>query len=636
MSFLSRSPLFYPQFLVAAAACALANAPSPIQAQTTAPTTTVTVKTVATFRGTTGTGVYPYGGLILSEDGNFYGTTSDGGASGLTGGTVFRLSPGGTLTTLASFSAAASMAPVIEGLDGSFYGTTTAGGKSGEGIVLRVTPDGTLSAIGAFDGLGLGAAPVAGLVQGADSNFYGTTTSGGAGGGGTIYRSSAQGGIATLHSFTASQGDGIDPLGALAIGRDGYLYGTTYKGGAHGFGTIFKTSLLGSFSTVYDFTGGSDGGCPKAGLVLGTDGNFYGTTSGQGTTGYGTVFRLTPQGALATLHRFTDQGGEGATPDAVLTDGGDGSFYGTTNTGGITGNGTIFAVTPAGDFTTLHNFSGPDGASPAGPLAYAGGGIFYGTTTAGGPSSLDRGTAYRLNLRTPPDSPGALSFSAASLSVSESVGGLSLVVDRMDGETGTVSVQYTTIDGSAKTGVDYLTVSGLLNWAAGDTKSKTIYIPIADPGVSDHSTRTFSVKLSNPTGGATLGGIPTTGIAIQEDDAYVPPKPTGVSLTVLNAGTATVGGKNATILFTRDGDTSADLTVTYQVKGSARNGVDYQTLPGKFTIPAGSAKAKLKIKALSTSPHKGTLTIKLVPQAPQDNSFLIDTPKVKVLFINNG
>ena len=190
------------------------------------------------------------------------------------------------------------------------------------------------------------------------------------------------------------------------------------------------------------------------------------------------------------------------------------------------------------------------------------------------------------------------------------------------------------MDGSAKTGVDYLAVSGLLNWAAGDSKSKTIYVPIADPGLSDHSTRTFSVKLSSPTGGATLGNIPTVGIAIQEDDAYTPPKLPGVSLTVLNDGTVTVGGRNATILFSRDGDTSADLTVNYTLKGTARNGVDYQTLPGKFTIPAGSAKAKLKIKALFTSPHKGTLTIKLLPQAPLDNSFQIDTPKAKVLFVN--
>ena len=591
----------------------------------------ISLETLYTFQGN-GSGGVSYSGLTADGEGYYYGTTSLGGLSGHNGGTVFRLGPDGTLLTLSSFLAGTPNAAPIVGLDGGLYGTSPAGGQNGGGFVYRSSSDGPLQVVGSFDGTVTGAAPYAGLLLASDGNFYGTTTSGirtvlyGA-----IFRIDAHGATTVLHLFAADTSEGIVPYGALVQGRDGNFYGTTSQGGPHDSGTVFKITLQRVFTTVYAFTGGTDGAGPHAGLILGHDGNFYGTTLRGGSTGAGTIFRLTPQGTLTTLHSFGAGTGEGAEPAGPLLDGGDGFFYGTTVYGGASDGGTVFAVSPTGAFTTLYSFTGgKDGAQPYGALA-SGGGIFYGTTSAGGLNNGGNGTAFRLNLHAQPVAPGTVAFSTSNTDVSESSGTATLSVSRTGGSTGAVSVGYTTGDGTAKANVDYLAVTGTVGWAAGDTAPKTLTVPITNSGIADDSSRVFSVRLLTPSGGATLGGIATETVNIREDDAA---RPTSVTLSILGDGTAIVGGEKGKVLFTRSGDTTAPLTVNYQLKGKPVNGLDYEYLPGTLTIPAGEVSAKLKIKPRTGTGYRGSSNIRIMPVAPTDGSFVVGPAKVKIRFVH--
>ena len=224
-----------------------------------------------------------------------------------------------TQVTLFSFDGANGLDPgygsLVQGTDGSFYGTTVYGGancgiNSGCGTVFKVTPGGTLTTLHRFH-LTDGANPE-GLVEATDGTFYGTTAVGGANGGGTIYKITSGGTLTTLHNFAST--DGFNPVDALVQAADGDFYRTTYSGGMPssnclvGCGTIFKITPDGALTTLHSFDA-TDGAYPIAGLVEGTDGDFYGTTAYGGANcgangGCGTVFKSTPGGALTTLHNF--------------------------------------------------------------------------------------------------------------------------------------------------------------------------------------------------------------------------------------------------------------------------------------------------------------------------------------------
>jgi uncharacterized repeat protein (TIGR03803 family) len=289
-------------------------------------------------------------GLIQASDGNFYGTTSFGGANSL--GSVFKVTPTGTLTTLYSFRGVDGSFPhahnLVQGVDGNLYGTTSSGGPGGNGTVFRITPEGILAMLHSFNGVD-GSFPNANLVQGTDGNFYGTTVFGGdrsinVNGRGTVFSITPTGALRTLHSFSA-WGDGANPGTGLVQGTDGSFYGTTTQGGTGGSGTVFKITPSGALTTLLSFAG-REGSDPYAGLLQGADGNFYGTTTRGGTGGSGTVFKITPSGALTSLHSFT--GSDGANPFAGLVQGTDGDFYGTTHSGGTNSFGTVFKITPLG------------------------------------------------------------------------------------------------------------------------------------------------------------------------------------------------------------------------------------------------------------------------------------------------
>jgi uncharacterized repeat protein (TIGR03803 family) len=324
-------------------------------------------------------------------------------------------SPAQILTTLHSFDGSDGASPVAgltQATDGNLYGTTSAGADylscfGGCGTVFRITPSGTRTILHNFDGAD-GANPGAGLVQATDSNFYGTTATGGAGGDcysgcGTVFKIAPSGVLTTLYSF-CSQGnctDGDAPLAGLIQATDGNFYGITTYGGANGAGTVFKITPSGTLTTLHSF-GSTDGANPRAGLVQATDGNFYGTTTGGGVSGNcrngcGTVFKMSPQGTLTTLHSF--DGTDGETPFAGFIQATDSNFYGTTTYGGANGAGTVFKITPSGTLTTLHSFDGSDGANPQGGLIQAADGNFYRTAVGGG--ARGGGTVFRLVLPRP-------------------------------------------------------------------------------------------------------------------------------------------------------------------------------------------------------------------------------------------
>jgi len=373
-----------------------------------------TLTTLFSFNGRNG-GI-PEAGMVQATNGDFYGTTESGGA--YREGVVFKITPSGTLTTLYSFCAqsgcpdgARPYAGLIQATDGDLFGTTYYGGAYGNGAVFKITLSGTLTTIYSFcaqsgcpDGSGAGA----GLIQATNGDLYGTTYSGGAYGDGTVFKITPSGTLTTLYSFCAQSEctDGENPSAGLIQATNGDLYGTTLAGGAHGGGTVFEITPSGALTTLYGFCADStcaDGANPYAGLTQATNGEFYGTTTLGGAYSSGTVFEITASGALTTLYSFCAEGFpcvDGDFPYAGLVQGTDGNLYGTTDDGGPEAYlGTIFKITPGGTLTTLYSFCTPTastcGYNPSAGLFQATNGDFYGTTTLGGGYGAEGfGTVY--------------------------------------------------------------------------------------------------------------------------------------------------------------------------------------------------------------------------------------------------
>lgn len=300
----------------------------------------------------------PWSGLTLGLDGNFYGSTTGGGTH--ISGSVFSVTPAAVQTTLWNFTAGTDQgnppsAPTL-GPDGNFYGTTDGIYVGTYGTAYKITPKGVLTTIHAFKFTD-GAVPYA-LILGLDGNFYGVTRLGGTNNMGVVYRMSKSGAVKVLHNFTGFPNDGNLPIGTLAQGNDGTLYGTTYSGGTRNWGTIFKISptgtgykVLHTFDRTLDIT---DGIQPLAGMALGTDGNLYGTTNIGGKQNAGVLFKITPAGQYSTLYSFCPASGckDGFAPQIALVQHTNGKFYGATESGG-------FPVTNSGEFFSLDVGLGP-------------------------------------------------------------------------------------------------------------------------------------------------------------------------------------------------------------------------------------------------------------------------------------
>ncbi|HEY7928914.1 MAG TPA: choice-of-anchor tandem repeat GloVer-containing protein [Steroidobacteraceae bacterium] len=346
------------------------------------------------FAGGAGDGVNPYHTLIQASDGKFYGTTFTGGAHN--GGIIYEVSPNGAESLFYSFTAT-PFAVLIQGSDGNLYGTTAGGGTYGRGTVFSVTPSGTETTLFSFP---RGSSnPYTGVIEGRDGNFYGTTGAGSTTDQGTVFELTPAGTETILHTFPKTGSDGQQPYAGVIEGSDGNFYGTTYFGGSNGSGTVFEVTPGGVETVLYSFASGSDAANPYSGVIQGSDGNFYGATYSGGAHGFGAVYKLTPGGTETVLYSFAGGTTDGANPEAGVIQGSDGNFYGATYAGGPDGVGTVFELTPSGTETILHGFAGGsgDGANPSATLVQASDGTLYGSTYAGGADG--HGIFYKVALQ---------------------------------------------------------------------------------------------------------------------------------------------------------------------------------------------------------------------------------------------
>lgn len=375
-----------------------------------------TFKTLVSFDGTNGANPLNVS-MVQGVDGNFYGTTSEGGAHGGTGlGVVFKMTPAGKLTTVYSFckqqctDGSLPFAGLVLSTDGSFYGTTALGGVNNFGTVFKLSTGRKLTTLYSFCALtncADGSEPQVGLIQATDGDFYGTTWEGGTNGAGTVFKITAKGNLTTLYNFCAQTNcpDGSNPGAGLFQAANGEFYGTTSYGGANQAGTVFRMSRSGTLATVYTFCPQrpcTDGYEPQ-GTLIQAKGDFYGTTFFGGSHNEGTVFKVTPEGVLTVLYSFCAQTGcaDGSNPADGVIQASDGNFYGTSSAGvtrGLNhGYGTVFEITPEGTLTTLHTFDYyNDGAGPLGGLLQATNGTLFGTAPIGG-ANLD-GTVFGLSV----------------------------------------------------------------------------------------------------------------------------------------------------------------------------------------------------------------------------------------------
>jgi len=298
---------------------------------------------------------------------------------------------------------------LARGAEGNYYGVTTADATADGGTIFRVSPSGQVTTVYQFCSLkrcGDGSGPVSVVVD-KHGELFGTTVAGGGYREGTVFRFDASGGLKVLHDFCASTScpDSNTP-GALTLGSDGNIYGVTAAGGAVGAGTVFQITPTGTFNTLYSFCSHnkpvecSDGEEPTPKLAEGPGGDFYGLTSTGGADGEGTVFQITTTGTLKTLYSFCSQTDcdDGEVPADGLVVAADGSFYGVTTGGGNYFNGLVFNITASGTYSVVSDFCRLggcfDGALPQAAPTLSKNGTLYGTTTAGG--DANEGTVYAL------------------------------------------------------------------------------------------------------------------------------------------------------------------------------------------------------------------------------------------------
>jgi uncharacterized repeat protein (TIGR03803 family) len=482
--------------------------------------------------------------LAQGRDGNLYTTSYIGGANN--GGTVYKITPGGTLTVLYSFDGVHGSGPwsgVIAATDGNFYGTTAGGGTTGNGTVFKITPQGTLTVMYNFTGGSDGGSPYAPPIQGADGNLYGTARTGGAGYG-TIYKLSLSKKFKLLHQFVNT--DGSTPTANLIQATDGNFYGTTQAGGVGGCncGTVFKIASSGKLTALYSFdnTHGKNQG--YASLLQASGGKFYSTTIYGGANGLGVVYDISSAGLVTVLHDFN--GSDGSSPPVGPVQATDGNLYSITFGGGTNGAGTLFRLNPSGgNFSVEYSFHAE--GNPTSLLLQNTNGILYGKTDNGG--TFAKGVFYSFSEGLGPFVSFLPPQSPSKVGVSIGIFG--------QGFTGTTGVSFGGTPATFSVSADtYLTATVPAGALTGS-------VTVATPGGNLTSNQTFRVTPQIKSFSPSSGPVGTPVVI------------TGVSLT--QASLVKFGSKSAT--FTVNSDTQVTATVPTGAK------------TGKITIttPGGTA-----------------------------------------------
>jgi uncharacterized repeat protein (TIGR03803 family) len=353
------------------------------------------------------TGYSPIGGLTL-VGGLLYGTTpymtggpGSGCGAAACGGSVFQFNPStNAVVNLHNFSVTdgnQSHATVILGPDGALYGTTVLGGSAGAGVIFKKVIGGAFSLLHTFSGGAEGHSSRGEIIPGPDGNVYGTTEGGGNANRGTVFKMTPAGVVTTLHHFK-DLGDGLVPGAGLLLASDGLFYGPSaaISGGAYYFNVqIFKVSAAGGdLSVVRVFNANTEGYGINRLIQLG-DGLLYGTAENGGASGHGTIFKMTTAGVVSMLHTFAGGAG-GSAPDGALVLATDGMLYGTTRSGGNFNGGTIFRINTTGTgYQVVHHLNpATEGSDPKGGVIQATDGFFYGTTSAGTATTF--GSVYKM------------------------------------------------------------------------------------------------------------------------------------------------------------------------------------------------------------------------------------------------
>jgi uncharacterized repeat protein (TIGR03803 family) len=568
-------------------------------------------------------GIHPFASLVQAGDGRFYGTTRDGGQCDY--GTLFGLDGSGSLTTVHSFLGADDginpQAPLIQDTLGNLYGTTGNDIATPQGLfqgtVFRVDTSGSLLTLHKFQGdPGAVGNSLGGLVRDGEGFFYGTTEFGGPfNNGGTIFRMDSSGAVSTLHEFH-DYIDGYRPLAGLLRGSDGNFYGTATSVGPFGYGTVFKMDTSGTLTVLHSFNG-SDGSYSVAALILGTDGNYYGTTASESDEDYpndnGTIFRVSSTGSFTSLHAFS--GDDGQYPWGALVLGSDGNFYGTTRAGG-NGYGTIFRIDASGALTTLYKLNGNDGAFPHAGLIQGSDGGFYGTSTEGGPYGV--GVVFRLTVP-------LTCFPAVQISGPGAVcAGQSVTLDAGPGfssylwSTG-ATTQTITVAPSV-TATYTVSVLGLYGCTGSANKTVTVNPAPAVPTITEMPNGDGSVTLTSSSEAAYLWstGATTQAITVSTSGAY--------QVTVINATgcSSTSATTNVAITPTGSSVSSVDGSVTTTFTSVSTGGtttvipIDPSTAG---TLPSGGYSLSglgIAYNISTTASYSGNLIIAFVVPSSVD------------------
>jgi uncharacterized repeat protein (TIGR03803 family) len=360
---------------------------------------------------------------------------------------------------------------------GGFFGTAYSGGTSKNGVLFKISPQGTYTVLHQFAGGSDGAEPSGQPIVAMDGNLYGTTY-GNATTGATVYKyNRSTGAFATLYQFDSAHGASV--LSPLIQAADGSLYGTASKGGANNCGTIFKLTTSGELLWYYSFPCQPGGANPVGPLTQADDGNFYGTTQLGGSVGVGTVFSLDQSGTVTVLYSFQSfavSPADGSNPFGGLVQATDGMLYGTTNAAGSNNLGTLYQITTTGMYKQIFSFYKNIGSGPSASLLQHTNGRLYGTTFEGG--KLNFGTVFSLDM--------GLGPFAALVSYTGKVGGTAEILSQ--GLTGATKV---TFNGIAAT--SFTVVSDTFMTAVVPSGATTGPVVVTTPGGTLTSNKNFMV-----------------------------------------------------------------------------------------------------------------------------------------------